>query len=75
MIEEQLTEIEARAEAASRGPIAQAWCAPFDAAFIAHAREDVPALVALVREYRAALDAVLDALAKAATAGGSNEHV
>lgn len=34
------------------------WCKPADAAFIAHARADVPALLAIVREYAAKLAAV-----------------
>mgnify|MGYP003502698628 CR=1 FL=1 len=59
MDEKRIAEIKARAEAASKGPWNSHWSSPRanpnDTDFIAHAREDVPALVAEVRRMRKAL--------------------
>ncbi len=84
---DQLAAIEARAEAATKGPwhvdgapdeakyivqytsgggvhvgtyVTDLVETDEDAEFIAHARTDIPALLAMVREQRAALDAVLN---------------
>lgn len=64
LTEQQLTDIETRANAATPGPWLQSDFADFaeikspDGAFIAHAREDVPALLTEVRRLRAVLEQI-----------------
>ena len=62
MTEEQLKEIEGRANAATPGPWTLSWsstqCSHEDSKLIAHAREDIPNLIAEIRRLQSLINGV-----------------